>query len=425
MSSSTKIPLQWINGRLIPVMDTQLADFPGEAWKEIPGYDGFQLSNYGRVKSLGRVVNHGKTRYTKPDRILKLEIRLLGNNVLIQVKLKKPNAKNTTGISVSRFVYNLFVEPFDFFNNSIHVKKKDHDPLNLYYENLYLESVGMAYREPVNQYDKEGIFIHQYISMPEAAKATGTKVSVIRNAILKKRLQGKKYFWRRGEPLETIDVSKWIKPINQGGKSRARVVQQLTIEGEVIHTFGSITEAARKLGNIKKHRILNACADKNYSFLGYRWRYFDVPPGFEKIDGIKPFGNNIANVYGLPVNQYSITGEFVRSYDSASNASKETGFNVIKILYAIRKKVMVKEFFWTRGDPEAFLDISGLAHQIEQYYKTAKKPVQQLTIDGQLLETFDSIHAAANAIGVTVQTLTRGFKTANSICMGFRWRFVE
>lgn len=41
-----------------------------EVWKDVPGYEGYyQVSDQGRVKSLGRVVS-GKRPYTKTDRIL-------------------------------------------------------------------------------------------------------------------------------------------------------------------------------------------------------------------------------------------------------------------------------------------------------------------------------------------------------------------
>ena len=35
-----------------------------EIWKDIPGYQGlYQVSNYGRVKSLERLVKNGKDRF--------------------------------------------------------------------------------------------------------------------------------------------------------------------------------------------------------------------------------------------------------------------------------------------------------------------------------------------------------------------------
>lgn len=50
-----------------------LVDMPYEIWKDIPGYEGiFQASSMGRVKSLERLVVHGRSgAYNRKSRILK------------------------------------------------------------------------------------------------------------------------------------------------------------------------------------------------------------------------------------------------------------------------------------------------------------------------------------------------------------------
>jgi hypothetical protein len=69
--NSNKIALQWRGNRPIPLMDKQIADFEGEEWKAIPGYDDYLLSNFGRVKSLKRFIDlkNGQGFYSE-DKIL-------------------------------------------------------------------------------------------------------------------------------------------------------------------------------------------------------------------------------------------------------------------------------------------------------------------------------------------------------------------
>ncbi len=66
----------WIRG---------LADFEGEQWKEIPGYDGYLLSSLGRVKSLSRRIElkNGKA-VTRAEKILKLNVRQHKEAIIIK-----------------------------------------------------------------------------------------------------------------------------------------------------------------------------------------------------------------------------------------------------------------------------------------------------------------------------------------------------
>ena len=58
-----------------------------ETWKDIEGYEGlYQVSNFGRIKSLG-----GKRRSHKEDIILKLGIR----NTYNVINLRKNNQKKS------------------------------------------------------------------------------------------------------------------------------------------------------------------------------------------------------------------------------------------------------------------------------------------------------------------------------------------
>lgn len=41
--------------------DLNIADIKGEEWRDIPGYDGiYQVSNYGRIKSVERLDSIGR-----------------------------------------------------------------------------------------------------------------------------------------------------------------------------------------------------------------------------------------------------------------------------------------------------------------------------------------------------------------------------
>ena len=90
----------------------------GEIWKDIQNYEGsYQVSNYGRVKSLSRVDSRGNKRNEK---ILKLDKDRQGYKNVYLCK----NGKRKF-YQVHRLVANAFIpNP----NNYPHVNHKDENP---------------------------------------------------------------------------------------------------------------------------------------------------------------------------------------------------------------------------------------------------------------------------------------------------------
>lgn len=420
-----KVPLKLKNGRPIPIMDTQLADFPGEQWKEIPDFDDYLLSNYGRVKSLKRtVITKNGYEFPVEEKILKLEIRQFKEAIIIKVRLTKTGYKSTY-YSLPRLVYNLFVGQLEYSNKSIVVGRKDNDPLNCDAENLMLQNTGTANMTPVNQYNKIGQFVKRHTNVHEAANSLNIPVSQIIEAIAEKYLQGKENFWRRGEPLPGIDISKWQSAKANAGISKFRAVQKLTLDGIPLEIYDSITDAAKALSVKSLAGIHKACADNKLTAFGFRWCYWDSSKQSSEIGNeIKNNGKNIANKYNEPVHQYDIDGKFMRTYSSPTEASKELNVSNGSISNAISSEFkMVKESYWRRGKPETSIDVSGYELHRQRYFNSAEQPVQKITLDGQVLETYVSITAAANALGVRNTLMAKACKSKKGTCRGFRWRF--
>ena len=419
-----KVKPQWKNGRLIPIMDTELADFPGEVWKYIPDINGhqydnnYQMSSLGRVKSLSRKTESKNGVFIfRPDRMLTPTITEHHEySITIKIRLT-----NTEGIyrdySLPRVLYNLFVCPLNYENRSWVVKRKNNDPYDLAVNNLYVEEAGKTLCEPVNQYDKEGNFIARYDSIEDAAKALNISVSKIRDAVSDGYLQGKAFFWKRGDPLGDIDISAWKIAKEQLRLSAYRPVQRLAPDGTLLEKYDSLDAAAKAMGHKTLNNILYACSDPKHTSAGFRWQY---------IDG-EAVGNNNVNKYNAPVNRYNMQGMRTHTYASPAKAAKELGVKNSSILGALKKdSSMVKESYWRyveRGDLFS-IDVSAYKTQRDNYHKAEKKRVEQLTLDGELIATFESQTSAANAVGIKNNALLRAVKN-NGICKGFRWRYAE
>ena len=103
-----------------------------EIWKDIKGYKGlYQVSNYGRVKSLDRYVNNRYSGYFRKGKILSINyIKTTPNYTRPSVLLSKKCKK------YSKVISRLVVETFigNIKNKEIH--HKDHNPQNNNINNL-------------------------------------------------------------------------------------------------------------------------------------------------------------------------------------------------------------------------------------------------------------------------------------------------
>ena len=103
----------------------EILNYLFEEWRDIKGYEGlYQISNYGRVKSLDRIVRHGKGNYCRviKSRILKNNIE---NNGYYCVVLSK-NGKTKTYTVHNLVAFTFLPNP----NNLPCVDHKDGNKLN-------------------------------------------------------------------------------------------------------------------------------------------------------------------------------------------------------------------------------------------------------------------------------------------------------
>ncbi|MDJ1485364.1 NUMOD4 domain-containing protein [Cytophagaceae bacterium YF14B1] len=210
-----------------------LRDFPREEWKEIPGFENYHLSNYGRLKSLSRRVEMPQGRFRmQPERIMRLFVTKSKNTYLntesihINCSLGKEGKKKR--IALARLVYYLFVRPFDLEDYSLVVSYKDCNSLNVHYTNLELLSIseqkykmfakGRArswradHKQAVIQYTVSGTEIARFESIYAAEKATAIPSGSIYTTVSGKSYTAGGYHWRLADPaLQSAKKEKEIE----------------------------------------------------------------------------------------------------------------------------------------------------------------------------------------------------------------------
>ena len=109
-----------------------LENLPGEQWKPIEGFENYEISNYGRVKSLSRLshISLGVEHWVS-EKIRKLLFTKQYNNYLkvyfynVHCGLSLEGHKYTR--SVARLVYYHFVEKFDVKDRFFMISYKDNN----------------------------------------------------------------------------------------------------------------------------------------------------------------------------------------------------------------------------------------------------------------------------------------------------------
>lgn len=149
-----------------------------EIWKPVVGYETkYEVSNYGRVRSIARNVWNGKCYFWKDGQILYERISNSG------YKMVRVDGANRY---IHRLVASAFIENP---NNLPQVNHKDENKMNNDVSNLewctakYNSNYGtgierarikhigvMVNNKPINQYTKDGVFIARYESATIASK---------------------------------------------------------------------------------------------------------------------------------------------------------------------------------------------------------------------------------------------------------------
>lgn len=250
-----------------------------EEWKDIEGYEGiYQVSNLGRVKSLQRFVNntHCSKRLIK-ESILSVKRE---SHQYDYISLYKNNKGKRAYIH--RLVAQAFIQNPNNYTDVNHKNevKRDNRVENLEWcDKKYNNNYGTGKRRmiesrnahkkwnaerEIHMYDLNGVYVRSFRSVVEAARYFNCSDSNIRPIIDKRHRSSFGYMF------SSIKADK----IEGYKRNVVIAVQQYTLNGVLINTFPTITEAARSTGsNISK---ISACLKgRRKQTNGFKWERID------------------------------------------------------------------------------------------------------------------------------------------------------
>lgn len=181
--------------------------------------------------------------------------------------------------------------------------------------------------------------------------------------------------------------------------------------GVVLAVYDSIAEAARMNG-INKNTIQHALNSVSHFSSDFYWYMKD---DFDNVDIGHIIGRqtrtDITSVYC-----FSLAGEFIKLYESVSNAERETGVNHSKICAVCSGcRKSAGGYLWSyTSTPPSYRP---------QDYTNRCKPVMQMTLDGTPMNEFASATDAARKLELQSSLITACCKGRRKSTGGYRWTF--
>jgi hypothetical protein len=217
----------------LPYLNKSLTSLKGERWKDVPDFEGiYKVSNFGRVKSLDRVIPHPRLKEQfVAGRILSQSVAKNRNiktgepMIDLRVSLSKDGVQYY--YNTRRVVYSAFRKKIDYEKDGLYVINKDGDGYNNALKNLKL----VTKREKSIRAFKRDRVVESY--------------------------------------LKTADRSTWR---NYGGYTRMKAVKQYSLRGKLLAKYESIREACRQTGCGEKE-IINVARGIYRQTKGFKWRY--------------------------------------------------------------------------------------------------------------------------------------------------------
>lgn len=122
-------------------------------------------------------------------------------------------------------------------------------------------------KDTIRQYNQTGEFIKEFSNTREAAQELGISIDSIRDAVAGRRISAAGYLWRlcpAGSKIEKIET---IKPSNIANKK----ILQISLNGEIIAEFKTISEAARVV-HIDRKGIRDVICGRQKTAGGFFWK---------------------------------------------------------------------------------------------------------------------------------------------------------
>lgn len=212
------------------------------------------------------------------------------------------------------------------------------------------------------------------------------------------------------------DVIRRMHELDEAYKNTLPAISQYTIDGKLVKTYESVYAAAAAM-NCSESNIMNIVSKRQYTAQGYVWAYADTPISDIYFPG-KDFRPRQPK---KAVSQYSLTGDFIKTHASILEAAKAVQSTEDSITNALHhRSASAKGYVWAFADtPVSEIYFPGHTLAI----RASAKQISQYSLDGELIKTYKSIHAAAKEVQCHDTTLSGALRKKIPVAKGYVWAY--
>lgn len=186
-------------------------------------------------------------------------------------------------------------------------------------------------------------------------------------------------------------------------------IVQYDMYGNIIKIHKTQSEAASFVGLKDSSGISKCCRTRKGSAGGYIWR-FSKDPSPIAIDAI----------HSVPVIQYNSKGSELATFSSITEASEITGIGEDSIsACCMHRRKSGGGYIWRKINDPLTKDA------IKTDKRWGKRKVEQYTISGEYITTFNFIKEAAASVNGSWQSIQRVCLGKRKTCKGYKWKYAN
>lgn len=221
--------------------------------------------------------------------------------------------------------------------------------------------------------------------------------------------------------LHALNIPK--EEVRKRGQSlicKKKEVLQYDLSGNLIAEYSCVEEAGKAIGH-NFGSIRQVCNHHAHMAFGYIWCHIDEPKSIEQLISEIPIPKR-----NHPVNCYDLNGNYIKSYISCVEASRELNVHNSSIENAANgKSLSCLNFLWKYSDDDTPIEEKVLQYNGRKDYW--KKKVNQYDLNDTYLATYNSAAEAAQAIGKMngSSSITKACKGKLKTAYKFKWSYAE